>query len=97
MSTAQKDIRDFLGEIQQSSNLFADRPFADRIGEILRHFHAGGLTLAVCADSRHLNRALSTCKAYARDLSLAFPDYVPRHMKPKKEPKAPKRKKKATP
>lgn len=56
-----------------------------KVGAVLKHFHKAGLTLDTCADERHLNRSLSTLKAYARRLKLAFPDYVPLAMRPKKE------------
>lgn len=43
-----------------------------------------GLTLKQCADRRIMNRSLRTLQAHAREFDLAFPDYVPRKLKPKK-------------
>lgn len=81
----QMDIRDILGEIQNDKQLFTERNHKDRVGELLRHFQQGGLTLEKCADARHLDRAMSTLKGYARELNLAFPDYIPMHMREKKK------------
>jgi hypothetical protein len=56
--------------------------------DLLKRLHSNGLTLEQCADRRVMNRSVSTLKKYARDLALAFPDYVPLAMRPPKEPKA---------
>jgi hypothetical protein len=61
-----------------------------RMDAVLQHLHKAGCTLAQCADNKRMGRSLETLKPYARRLSLAFPDYVPLHMRPKKEPKAKK-------
>lgn len=55
-----------------------------RMDALLRHFHAAGLTLAVCADSKHLGRKVETLKPYVRRIGVAFPDYVPLALRPKK-------------
>lgn len=55
----------------------------------------GGLTLSTCSDHKHLSRKVSTLKVYCRRLKLAFPDYVPLALRPKKEPKVKKRARKA--
>lgn len=51
---------------------------------LLRRLHEKGLTLAQCADHRIMRRSLGVLKKYARRFDLAFPDYVPRKLKPKK-------------
>lgn len=63
-----------------------------RMDAVLQHLHKTGHTLASCAGPLRMGRSVDTLKPYARRLSLAFPDYVPRHMRPKKEKKAKKQK-----
>lgn len=84
MST-QSNIADILGEM-------ANRPITNesKLVRVLRHFSKNNVPLAVCADNRHTGRKLSTLKRYACHLSLKFPDWVPRHMRPKREKKAKK-------
>lgn len=82
----QSDIADILGRI--SAAPMRGTSGRSRVGEVLTHFSQAGLTIRVCADARHLGRAISTLKKYARRLNLKFPDYCPRHMKPKKAKKA---------
>lgn len=79
----QSDIADILGEM-------ANGPIVSesKLITVLRHFSAHNVPLAVCADARHTGRKLSTLKRYACELSLKFPDWVPRHMRPKKEKKS---------
>jgi hypothetical protein len=75
----QSDIRDILGEMA------AERMGgSSKLERLLKHFSAKGIPLETCADHRHLGRAVSTLKRYARLLDLTFPDYVPRHLQPKK-------------
>lgn len=62
-------------------------PQRQKVEQILRHFCAAGLTLETCADTRHMGRAMSTLKRYARRLDLKFPDYCPRHLRRKKRRK----------
>lgn len=80
----QGDIADISGELQSGPLLSKHRA---KIEALMRHFHAAGLTLATCADARHLCRSLSTLRAYARDFALAFPDYTPLALRPPKPPK----------
>jgi hypothetical protein len=54
-----------------------------RMEALLLHFHRG-VTLAECADRRRLNRKVATLKPYVRRLKIAFADYVPRALRPKK-------------
>lgn len=57
MMGEQMDIRDFLGEISQSSKLFTSMEHKARVGEILKHFHRGGAhprSLRRCAASKPL-------------------------------------------
>lgn len=63
-----------------------------RMEALIRHFHGAGLTLAVCADGKHLGRKIETLKPYVRALNLSFPDYVPLALRPPKEPKKRERK-----
>jgi hypothetical protein len=86
---AQSDIREILGEIQSCGPLMPSHK--SKMNALMRHFQAAGLTLATCADARHLCRSVSTLQGYARDLALAFPDYVPMALRPPKPPKARKR------
>lgn len=55
-----------------------------KIDALMRHFHKAGLALETVCDKRHLARASSTVKKYARELALAFPDYVPMSLREKK-------------
>lgn len=81
----QSDIRDILGEM-------AAGPITSesKLVQVLKHFSAHNVPLKTCADNRHTGRKISTLKRYACDLSLKFPDWVPMHMRPKKEKKAKK-------
>lgn len=82
----QSDIRDILGET-------AAGPITNesKLIQVLKHFSAKNIPLATCADKRHTGRKISPLKRYACDLSLKFPDWVPRHMRPKKEKKRKRR------
>jgi hypothetical protein len=84
MGGGQSDIADILGELQRGPILNEHR---DKIDALMRHFARAGLTIATVCDARHLDRAVSTVRGYARELDLIFPDYTPRHLRPKKEPK----------
>lgn len=77
----QTDIRDFLTEAQGGKGLWNSESHKEKIGDCLRHFAANGVPLSVCSDKRHLDRAVSTLKKYARELGLKFPDYTSRAMK----------------
>lgn len=59
-------------------------PHRIRMEALLSAYQEAGLTLAVCCDRRHLGRAPSTLKRYARRLALSFPDYTPRAMRRKR-------------
>jgi len=85
----QTDIRDFLEELQKAPELISSQGRRAKMGHCMRHFAAKGIPLSVCCGARHLKRSLSTLKAYARDLRLRFPDYVPMDMR---EPHERKRK-----
>lgn len=63
-----------------------------RVSHCLKHWAAAGIPLAICSDSRHLDRSLSTLKAYARKLKLRFPDYIPDALKTAEERKRPRAK-----
>jgi hypothetical protein len=80
---AQSDISDILGKMT-SGPLVAG---TNKVGEVLKHFASAGLERKTCADDRHLGRSVSTLKRYACRLNLKFPDYCPRHLKPKKAKK----------
>lgn len=54
---------------------------------LLRRLHEKGLTLAQCADKRIMKRSVGTLQKYARQFDLAFPDYIPQKLRPKKEKK----------
>ncbi len=82
----QTDIEDIIGEIASSKVIGTNH--ARQMAALMRHFASAGLTVEQVADGKHLNKAVSTIQAYARKLNLAFPDYVPRHLRPKKEKKA---------
>lgn len=58
-----------------------------KIVALLRHFAFVGLTLEECADAQHLSRSIKTLQRYACKESIEFPDYTPRHLKPKAEKK----------
>lgn len=77
----QSDISDILG--QMASGAFAGHG-PNKVEQVLKHFASAGLERKTCADERHLGRKVETLKRYARRLNLKFPDYVPRHLKPKK-------------
>lgn len=81
----QMDIGQILGELGNGPLLPKHRA---KVGTLLKHFNAAGLTLATCADSRHMNRAVSTLQRYCRDFKLSFPDYVPMALRPPKPKKA---------
>ena len=53
-------------------------PHRKRMEALLRGYHKRGLSLAVCCDGKHLRRAKSTLKFYARLFGLSFSDYRPR-------------------
>lgn len=74
----QSDIADVLGEMQNSKALYANSTHREKPSACLVHFAAKGLTLEVCCDARHLNRARTTLRRYAKELGLTFPDYKPR-------------------
>ena len=71
----QSDMREILEMIQQERG--AGVTLRGRIAQCLTHFHAIGLHLSTCADSRHLNRSVGYLEGIARDKGLRFPDYVP--------------------
>lgn len=79
---AQTDIKDILGEMIRGPILETHR---NKINALMRHFAKAGLTVATICDARHLRRAPSTIKRYARELDLQFPDYIPMKLRPKKE------------
>lgn len=81
----QSDIRDILGEM-------ASGPITceSKLERLLRHFATHSIPLSTCADKRHLGRKVETLRRYACRMDLKFPDYVPMHLRPKKE-KKPKR------
>ena len=83
----QTDIADVIGALQRGPILSTHQA---RVRAIMEHFASAGLTLATCADARHLNRSLSTLKRYAREQGLQFPDYVPMALRPPKLPEAKK-------
>lgn len=93
MEIAQMDISEILCDLQGNAPLLGTHK--KRIEEIMRHFQAAGLTLATCADARHLCRSVSTLKGYARDFGLIFPDYCPLALRPPKPKKEKKRNRKA--
>lgn len=78
----QSDIADILGAM--ANGPIVGGGHTGRVGEVLRHFSRAAIPLTTCADGRHLGLKVSTLKRYACRLSLKFPDYCPRHMKPKK-------------
>lgn len=55
-----------------------------RIEQVLRIYSERKRNLADLTTPRHLNRSMATLKAYCRRFKIAFPDYTPRAMKPKK-------------
>lgn len=57
---------------------------------LIRRLHEKGLTIEQCADRRVMNRSVATLERYARKFELAFPDYVPMALRPKKEKPAKK-------
>ena len=77
----QSDIRDVLQYIQQKGAVHLSHK--DKMGICMRHFAERQLPISTLATSRYLNRSVSTLKAYARDLKLSFPDYVPMELRPK--------------
>lgn len=76
--SAQSDIRDILGEMASGPIITESK-----LVQLLKRFSAVGLPIAICADQRHLGRKVDTLKRYARQHDLKFPDYVPRHLRPK--------------
>ena len=52
-----------------------------RIVYLMRYFSERQVSLKEVAGPGYLNRAVSTLKRYARTYNIAFPDYVPRHMR----------------
>lgn len=81
----QSDISDILGQMTVGKMVMGG---GSKLEQLLKHFSANDIPLAICADGRHLGRQPDTLKRYARRLNLKFPDYVPRHMRPKREKKA---------
>jgi hypothetical protein len=81
----QSDIADILGEMARGPITCESK-----LERLLRHFAAHKIPLTICADKRPLGRAVNTLQRYARRMDLKFPDYVPMHLRPKKE-KAAKR------
>lgn len=51
---------------------------------VLKHLHGLGKTLKVCGGRTYLGLSERTLERYACKLGLAFPDYTPRILKPKK-------------
>lgn len=79
----QTDIRDILGEIASSGPINTN--WRERIKTLMEHFAARKIPIKICADSRHLNKSVSTVKGYARDFRLRFPDYVPMDLRTAEE------------
>lgn len=69
----QSDIREILEEIQQT----------DGAGISIR----GRISLATCADNRHLNRSIRYLEDCAREAKLRFPDYIPYSLRTEDERK----------
>lgn len=51
---------------------------------LMRRLHEKGLRLADLASDKMMSRSLSTLQMRARRYDLAFPDYVPMRLRPKK-------------
>lgn len=81
----QTDIRDVLTELQDAREIGMGH--VDKLTFCLRHWAANGVPLSTCADSRHLNRSISTLRRYASNLGLRFPDWVPMALRTKEERK----------
>lgn len=79
--SAQSDIADILGKMTEGPKKTGG---GSKLEQLLHHFSATGKPLSALADHRYLDRKVSTLKRYACRLSLKFPDYCPRHLKPKK-------------
>lgn len=77
----QSDIRDVLQYIQQEGKIGLTH--RGRMELCMKHFAARHVPISTLATSKYLNRSASTLKAYARDLSLSFPDYTPMKMRVK--------------
>jgi hypothetical protein len=80
----QSDIRDFLEELQRGPMISEQRA---KIEACMRHFQKAGLTIATCADARHMGRSVATVKGYARQFGLRFPDYIPMALRTAEEMK----------
>lgn len=85
---AQSDIADILGQMA-SGPIIGER--SKKFEIILRHFSKVGMSIKTAGDFRHLDRATSTLKRYARRWDLKFSDYVPMHLRPKKAKAAKRR------
>jgi hypothetical protein len=61
-----------------------------RMEYLLQHYAKGGHTLAYISGKKILRRSVKTLRGYCARYSIAFPDWVPRHMREKK-PRAPRK------
>lgn len=55
----------------------------ERVEELLKLYSGRGVTLKHLVGPKYFGVKLDTLKAYCRDFGVAFPDYVPRKLKPK--------------
>jgi hypothetical protein len=81
----QVDINDVLQEIRDAPHAVGGHK--QRIAFCLKQWSVKGLSLATCADSKHLNLGDKTVQAYARRLKLRFSDYVPYELRTEDERK----------
>lgn len=75
------DLFEVLGEVANGPRLGG---FAAVTEALMRRFAEKGFTLEQLSDRRMMNRSVRTLQEHAREFELAFPDYVPMKLRPKK-------------
>lgn len=78
----QSDIADIVGRLADSP--VVGTAYKRQVKELFCFYSRGGVPLATVCDSQHLDLSEATAKKYAREFKLAFPDYIPRELRPKK-------------
>lgn len=83
MKMEQMDIADIIGKL--ASSPVRGTAYHRQVEALYRHFASHAIPLETVRDEKHLDLSEATARAYARQFNLAFPDYVPRSLRPKKE------------
>lgn len=82
----QIETRSLLNHVASNETFMGKASRGQILIRLLKHYaQKGDMPLETLASSKYLGRALSTLKQKCRENDLKFPDYVPRHLKEKKE------------